>query len=242
MLEWAVPEDADADDPAVVKAANPASWLTAEGLADQRAALPDLAFRRYHANQWTAREGSWLPPGAWQACVGDPTFEDGERVWVGVDVGGERSASAVVWVNETLHVGCAIYHGDEGVLECVEQVRELAGRYRVAEVVFDPWRFGQAAQELERERMVVVAFPQTDARMMPASERLYRAVVEERLTLSDDRELARHAADAVARHSRRGWRIDKAARADNIDAVIALCMALERAEARPEPARVLGWL
>lgn len=43
-------------------------------------------------------------------------------------------------------------------LDCVEQVRELASLYRVEEVVYDPWRFGQAAQELERERMRTVAF------------------------------------------------------------------------------------
>jgi hypothetical protein len=30
-------------------------------------------------------------------------------------------------VNERLQVGCAIYHGDGGVLDCVDQVRELAG-------------------------------------------------------------------------------------------------------------------
>jgi len=242
MLEWSAHEDADVEDPAVAKAVNPASWLKASDLAEQRAAVPDSAFRRFHLGQWVSREGSWLPAGAWQACVGSPTFENGERVWVGVDVGGERSASAVVWMNEALHVGCAIYHGDDGVLECVEQVRELASRYRVAECVFDPWRFGQAAQELERERMVMVAFPQTDSRMIPASERLYRAVVEGRLTLPAHRELAQHAADAVARHSRRGWRLDKAERSANVDAVVALAMAVERAEAKPEPVRVLGWL
>ena len=123
-----------------------------------------------------------------------------------------------------------------------EQVRELAATYRVEEVIYDPWRFGQAAQELERERMVVVAFPQSDSRMIPASARLHRAVVEGRLTLPDDPELARHAAAAVAKHSRRGWRLDKAARADNIDAVVALAMAVERAEAKPEPARLVGWI
>jgi hypothetical protein len=47
---------------------------------------------------------------------------------------------------------------------------------------------------------------------------------------------------AVARHSRRGWRIDKAERGENIDGVIALCMAVEVAQARPEPVRLLGWL
>lgn len=54
--------------------------------------------------------------------------------------------------------------------------------------------------------------------------------------------MAEHAATVIARHSRRGWRIDKAARSDSIDAVIALAMAVERAEARPEPARVLAWV
>ena len=42
----------------------------------------------------------------------------------------------------------------------------------------------------------------------------------------------------------RGWRLDRASRSpeDAIDGLIALCMALERCEARPEPVRVLGWV
>jgi phage terminase large subunit-like protein len=139
-------------------------------------------------------------------------------------------------------VECAIYHGEGGVLDCVDQVRELAGAYQVVEVVFDPWRFGQAAQELERERLVTVVFPQNDARMIPASGRLHAAIVERRLTLPDNPELARHAADAIARHSRRGWRIDKPNGRTHIDAVIALCMALDRLEDQPEPVKLLGWL
>ncbi|MBA2741255.1 MAG: hypothetical protein H0U46_04515 [Actinobacteria bacterium] len=242
MLEWAVPEDADFNDARVVKRANPASWITVEALREQRAAIPDLAFQRYHCNRWTAREGHWLPPGAWQAITGLPEFEPGERIWVGVDVGGERSASAVVWLNERLHVGCSIYHGDEGVLDCADKVRELASEYALQELVFDPWRFGQAAQELERERIPVLAFPQNDARMIPASARLHAAIVEGRLTVPDDAELRQHVAAAIARHSRRGWRIDKAARSDSVDAVVALAMALERAEFKLEPVELLGWL
>lgn len=92
--------------------------------------------------------------------------------WVGVDVGGDRSTSAVCWIGRQHHVDIEIYHGDAGVLDCVDTVRELAGAYQVREVVFDPWRFGQAAQELERERIVVTAFPQTGVRIVPASDRL----------------------------------------------------------------------
>jgi len=225
-----------------VKAANPASWITVADLKRQRGAVPELAFAQFHACRWGIGEGSWLPAGAWQACVGEPVFEDGEDVWIGVDVGGERSASAVVWVNAGLHVGCAIYHGDAGVLECVQQVRELAGQYNVREVVFDPWRFGQAAQELERERITVLQFPQSDVRMIPASQRLHAAIVQQRLTLPNDPEFARHASDAIAKHSRRGWRIDKPNSRSNNDAVVALAMALERAEYQPEPVELLGWL
>lgn len=241
-LEWSLPEDADLDDMKAVKAANPAPWITVPDLRRQRAAVPDLAFQQFHACRWGLTEGSWLPAGAWQACVGSPTFTPGEPVWVGVDIGGERSASAVVWVNADLQVGAAIYHGDGGVLECVDQVRDLAATYNVREVIFDPWRFGQAAQELERERVTVLQFPQTDVRMVPASLRLHAAITEGRLTIPDDPVLASHAAHAIARHSRRGWRLDKANPRDNMDAMVALCMALERAEHRPEPVRLQGWL
>ena len=51
-----------------------------------------------------------------------------------------------------------------------------------------------------------------------------------------------HVAAAMARHGRRGWRIDKAGRADKIDAVVALAMALDRVENRPAPTRLVGWL
>jgi phage terminase large subunit-like protein len=128
------------------------------------------------------------------------------------------------------------------VLEAVDHVRALACDYNVGEPVYDPWRLGQAAQELEREGLLVVAFPQHDARMIPASARLHAAVVEQRLTLPDDHELARHASDAIARHSRRGWRIDKPDPRANIDAIIALAMAVQRAERKPEPVELLGWL
>jgi hypothetical protein len=78
--------------------------------------------------------------------------------------------------------------------------------------------------------------------MIPASARLDAAIIERRIMLPDDQELARHASEAIARHSRRGWRIDKPNPRANIDAVIALPMAVERAEQVPEPVELLGWL
>ena len=73
-------------------------------------------------------------------------------------------------------------------------------------------------------------------------EILHAAIVERRLTLPDDRELARHASEAIARHSRCDWRIDKPNPRANIDAVIALAMAVERAQFKLEPLVLHGWL
>jgi hypothetical protein len=61
------------------------------------------------------------------------------------------------------------------------------------------------------------------------------------LVLPDHPELRQHAASAVARHSLRGWRLDSPSRDTNIDAVIALCMALEHVEQQPDQAQLLGW-
>lgn len=245
MFEWACPEGANLEDPKVLKSANPASFVTEGFLAEQidSPGLHPLEVARYHANIWTATADSWLPVGAWQACAADFTIEPGEPIWVGVDVGGERSASAVVWVTEDLRVGAEVYHGDEAVLDCLAKVRELAGTYTVAEVAYDPWRFGQAAIELEREGLPVVAFPQSNVRMVPASELLYAAVKERRLQHPNNPELNRHMAAVVARQTERGPRLDKAKSRHQIDGAVALAMAIDRAEApKPEPARLIGWL
>lgn len=60
--------------------------------------------------------------------------------------------------------------------------------------------------------------------------------------LPPDPTLAAHAANALQRHSRRGWRLDRPDRTSPIDGIIALAIALERAENRPAPVRLIGWI
>lgn len=242
MLEWSVPEDADITKASIVKKANPASWITVQGLREQREAVAEVAYRRYHANQWTAQVGAWLPAGAWQACAGDVHFTPGERIWVGVDVGGERSASAVVYVNENLHVGVQTWTGDRAVLDVANYVAELASNYDIAEAAFDPWRAGQMAQEWEQRGIPAVAFPQSDSRMIPACERLYDLIVHQDITHPDDPSLNLHVHAAVSRHTRRGWRLEKPDRSTNIDAAVALAMAVDAHAQQSPPVEMLGWL
>ena len=110
---------------------------------------------------------------------------------------------------------------DRAVLQCAEQVRELAQTYTIAEVAFDPWRFEAPALELAERGIPIVAFPQSNARMVPASERLHAAIAEKRLQHPDDPALNAHVRAAIARDTPRGWRIDKLKSRDQIDAVVA---------------------
>jgi phage terminase large subunit-like protein len=91
----------------------------------------------------------------------------------------------------------------------------------------------------------MVEFPQTDARLVPAGERLSAAIMEGRLKHPGDPVLDRHVAAAVAKQTRRGARIAHAGgrhSSNRIDAVIALAMAVDRAENQPAPAKLIGWL
>jgi len=243
MLEWAVPEDGDVDDPRQVKKANPASWITVDGLRAQREAVPDLAYRRYHANQWTQGESSVFPPGAWAACAGDATIEDGAEIIIGIDAGQGASDSAVVWVDSQLHVGVKVIEGTGTAHEIDATVDDLARKYRIREVVADPWHVvGYLSERWEQRGLLVVEYPQFDSRLVPGTDVLLRAVTEGRLVHPDDPALNRHVEGSRLRDTRRGVRIDKREGRNN-DGLVALLVAVSRMEVKPpEPVRLLGWL
>jgi phage terminase large subunit-like protein len=242
MLEWSVPEDVHVSDMKQVMKANPSSWITPSALGQQYEAIPRHAFERYHANRWVAQVGAWLPPGAWQACAGETSFESGERIWIACDLGGERSDSAVVWVNEQLQVGVMTWSGDSAVLDVKEFVEELATKFTAVEIAVDPWRAAGLAGEWQQRGLTVVTFPQSDSRRIQASERLYDVIVHKQLVHPDDPELNAHVHTAVAKHTRRGWRLDRPSRGEKIDACIALAMAVDVHAQQPAPVEVVGWL
>lgn len=246
LLEWSCPEGTELTDRRAILAANPASWRTWEVLRKRRDAVPESSFRRYFMNEFAATgESSWLPAGAWGKCRADYTIEDGERVFVGIDVGGSRAATALVYVTDDLRVGVQTWEGEEAVIYAEAAVHELAERFVIAELTFDPWRFGAQALDLSKRGLRVSAFPQTDARLVPAGERLSAAILERRLQHPGDPVLDAHVAAAVAKQTQRGARIAHAGgrhSSNRIDAVIALAMAVDRVENQPEPVRMLGWL
>ncbi len=74
-----------------------------------------------------------------------------------------------------------------------------------------------------------------------ASERLHAAIVEGQLRHPDNPHVfAMYVQPSLG--IPRGWRIDKLKSRDNIDAVVAMAMAVEAAENRPAPVELIGWL
>jgi phage terminase large subunit-like protein len=244
LLEWGLdPERDDLDSDDLAAKANPVPWITPDVLAEQRLALPFPVFAQFHLGVWGAGDGQWLPAGAWSACFSEYDVEPGEPVWVGVDIGGSRASTAVVAVTRDLRVAeVIVFEGDDAVLKVPDVVLGLARRYDVREVIYDPWRFRSEALRLERDHgLVAVAFPQSHTRMTIAAEGLHAAIVEQRLRHPGHPVLDHHIAAAAARRTGRGWRLVKA---DDrpIDSVIALAMAIERAQAETPAARLLGWV
>jgi hypothetical protein len=51
-----------------------------------------------------------------------------------------------------------------------------------------------------------------------------------------------HVHAAPAKHSRRGWRLERPDRSTNIEAVVAPAVAVERQAFKPEAVELLGWV
>jgi phage terminase large subunit-like protein len=234
-LEWSLSDEHDLDNLEAVERVNPAPWIGVPELRRQRKSVTEGAFAQFHACRWGIKESTWLPEGAWASCRGEVQFEPGEKLWLGIDVGGNRSASSVCWLNSKLHVGIWIGTGEDAVFEAAEVIMQLAEKFAVQEINYDPWRAAAVVKVFEHRRIKCTVWPWTDARVIPAASSLFDAVVEKRIVHPGDEELDRHMALVIGRATRRGLRIDKANETDQIDGAAALLMAHEAATQPPPP-------
>ena len=109
--------------------------------------------------------------------------------------------------------------------------------HHVVEIVLDRWRCQPLLAELEELGAPVVAFPLTDARLIPASARLHDAIIGRKLVLPDSAELREQSARTTARQVRRGWRVD----GPGIGLILALAMALDASAVEEPETVILGW-
>jgi phage terminase large subunit-like protein len=235
MLEWSLPDNADISDMALVKQVNPASWIDEQALEEQREAVHEIAFRRYHANQWVAAQAPWITGDVWDKGNGKPEIPAPSDLILGVDAAIVHDSTCVATVRRDSD---GVYHaefrvwtptrGQEVQMEDVmDFIRAQGERHNVQAVVYDPQFMHHAAQKLESEGMVVVKWPQNNALMVPATRTLHEAVVHGKLRHGGDPVARSHALAAEVWETERGIRIKKTASRGRIDCVVALAMAVE---------------
>lgn len=262
LIEHTAPAHLAIDDPAAWEAANPAldDLLAREHLA---ASLPPRTrrseYERARLGRWIDEgDEGWLPPGAWAERTDARDVPDGADVVLSLDGSFSQDATGLL----VAEIG-AVPHLDVvdaweapdndpdfrvDVLAVEDAIRAACRRWRVREVCADPFRWQRSLQVLAREGLPVSEFPQTQARMSPATTSLREAVLNGAVTHSGDARLARHAGNAVLRDDARGVRLAKPSKHSKrrIDLAVCAVMAHSRAQfygtrAPKQRKRVVSW-
>lgn len=212
-----------------------------------RALLPpktrEATFRRARLCQFvTDQTGSFLPPGVWDSLSTGDGIPDGSEVVVALDgsFSDDTTALLLATVAEQPHFDVlGVWErpqGDDGyrvpVADVEDAIRAACRRYKVLEIVADPFRWTRTLQALEAERLPVVEFPHSPARLTAATGDLYSAAVNGRLSHSGDARLSAHIAAAITTEDARGIRLTKSSRsraARKIDLAACCVMAHSRA-------------
>nr|HRD11807.1 terminase large subunit [Mycobacterium sp.] len=203
----------------------------------------ESTFRRARLCQFASdTDGAFLPRGVWESLSTDLPVPDGAEVVIALDgsFSDDTTALLVGTVSPEPHFDkVRVWQrppGDEDyrvpVAEVEQVIRECCRRWRVQEIIADPFRWTRTLQVLEAEKLPVVEFPHSPARLTAATGDLYSAAVNARMTHSGDRQLAEHVAAAVVTEDSRGIRLAKASRsrsARKIDLAACLVMAHSRA-------------
>ena len=253
MLQWACTEDDDLDDARVVKLANPASGVTLESIEDALEApgLTPAQFARYRANVWSQADDALIEEGVWDALNDGSELHPEVPRWVIVDYARKSDSAAVtelahdadrdklipkahVWAVREKRAGrvqpAAHTLLDEPTIRqslVREHIRNIGAPGQVLGVIFDPHLFDPEA--LADEGYVMIEFPQSNQRTVPASKLLYETIQEGRWAHNGDPVLRSHVTSAGTKLVGEGWRFFKAASKKRIDACICLMMGVEKA-------------
>jgi phage terminase large subunit-like protein len=203
----------------------------------------ESTFRRARLCQLAAdTEGQFLPAEVWNGLSTDQPVPDGAEVVIALDgsFSDDTTALLVGTVATSPHFdvirvwerppGDDTYRVPISAVE--DTIRESCRRWRVAEIIADPFRWTRTLQALEAERLPVVEFPHSPARLTAATTDLYSAAVNGRMTHSGNPKLAAHVGAAVIVEDARGMRLSKQSRsrtAPKIDLAACLVMAHSRA-------------
>lgn len=246
-----VPDGADIEDPAVIKRANPASWVDVNDLLvtlrSNTSGIGELEFRRLHCNQWTSAQAQWIPLDAWLGGVSDEEPGVDAEIYVAVDASTSHDTTAVAWAwrTENGRIGLRAHvwsprdtapaHEYEPTkrirMEAVREfIHDLEDKYTIRQVAFDPAYFHDTAETLSEQGFYMVQLDQQTKVMRDAEQQFHDAVMEGRIVHNDDPIVRQHLVSVVASRRPNGaWKIRPLDQVKAIDATVAMVMAHSRA-------------
>lgn len=114
--------------------------------------------------------------------------------------------------------------------EVEQHIRNLRKRFDLQEIAYDPMFITWSATTLEVEGLPMIEFPQTDARMCPATQTAYELAARGALLHDGDLLFAKHVRSAALANARNGGqRLAKGKARNPMDAAVAMTMAVYRA-------------
>ena len=176
-------------------------------------------------------------------CADRRDIEPGSPIVLAFDGSrnGDSTVLLAVTIEQVPHVQPIAVWASEGkpegwsvpVAEVEAKIIETCGRFKVAEVIADPYLWIGSLQSLARQGVPVAEFPQSAQRMTPATSGTYQAAVNGNLTHNGDPVLTEHVMNARCIEDHRGTRLSKPGRSHHetrrIDLAVALVMGWARA-------------
>jgi phage terminase large subunit-like protein len=232
-----------------------APWQTGSWLEQMRKSLRPAQFLRMIANTFVTSESSFIDMEAWDLCVdidAKPVVAfPSLPVWVGVDASVKHDSTAVVavsWDQDEQKVRLIAHRifqpspteplDFEAAIEGT--ITELAQRFTVRKVLFDPYQMAATAQRLARQGITIEEFPQSTPNLTAAAQNLFELINGRNPVAYPDPAMRLAISRAVAIESSRGWRITKEKQSHKIDVVVALAMAAYAAIKTGE-SRKISW-
>lgn len=250
MAWWEAPAEADHRLEETWRMANPGFDDICAKSDFESAVLrtPESEFRTKRCNQWVSSQSAWLPTGAWNKLAADFEISPDEDYVLGFD-GSYASDSTALCV-------CTIPKDDEkpkvrlirtweknfGVDDDswrvpMEEVKQTIIDYtqnypKVREIACDPYRWASMMQELDEMGLPIVEYKTNLLNLMiPATQKVFDAVMEQTFEHDGDPALARHIENCVIKTDHRGQRVTKehSNSKKKIDNAIAFIIAYDRA-------------
>lgn len=256
MAWWEAPKEADHREPKSWLTANPGfgDIVAPEDFESAVKRTPEAEFRTKRLNQWVNAKTAWLPAGAWENLKEDFEITPDDEYVLGFDGSWKNDSTAVVAVILPKEEGqpyrafkVAAWEKDFALDDdswivdkklVQKTVMDFFDKHpNCREMACDPTYWEDEMFQWAEYGIPVVEYRNTVQRTVPATSKLFEAIMNEKLKHNGDPAIARHLENCILKiDSQRGGRITKDFRNPKlkIDLAIALLMAYDRASSRLE--------